>query len=100
MTASVTDDRQAFEAWAVSEWGYNLRRSSVNSDDYHYLSTQRSWQGWQAALRSQGKVVSEEDVAKMQALAESWRVNYYDHLGEPAYLKCAEDLTAIIGEGD
>ncbi len=97
MTTSVTDDRARFEAWAREEHGAWLDKDSHGR--YTIPAEESMWLGYQAALRSQGKVVSEEDVAKMQELAESWRVKYYDYLGEPAYLKCAEDLTAIIGEG-
>jgi hypothetical protein len=62
MTNPPTDEmREAFEKWAKSKWGYNLRRSDVNRNDYHYLSTQRSWQGWQAALSHQGEVVESEN---------------------------------------
>jgi hypothetical protein len=98
MTTSVTDDRQAFEAWAVAN-GHPVTVRYDGSDKYVSTLTNLRWHGWQAALRSQGKVA---EVSRLRALAGSWQ-RKADNLGFPYgedYLGCANDLTAIIGEGD
>ena len=114
MTTSVTDDRQAFEAWATSEFGYHTRRSLSDKDGYHYLSTQRAWEGWAAALSTQPKAVSVDEAENRglrNGLALGWRLGQendtktfnsvsatYDR--ESREMRQEQHLTAIIGEGD
>lgn len=52
MTDQIERERKAFKKYAEREWGYNLRRSKVNSYDYHYPSTQNAWQGWLARAQA------------------------------------------------
>lgn len=103
MTTSVTDDRAMFEEWADQERVYDLRRGKALPDEYLFSSTDRAWRAWQAALRSQGKVV---EVSKLRDLAHWWgkniermqgRVNPHEIAG---LTRCQKELTAIIGEGD
>lgn len=113
--ASVTDvQREAFEKWATSEFGYNTRRSLSDKDGYHYLSTQRAWEGWSGALSNQPKAVS-VDEAENRGLrngpALGWRLGQdddtatfnsvsatYEH--EAREMRESKRLAAIIGEGD
>jgi len=91
--ASVTDaQRDAFEKWATSEFGYNTRRSLSDKDGYHYLSTQRAWEGWSAALSTQPKAVIVERLKPIIAGIA--------FINNPTGQRILEDLTAIIGEGD
>lgn len=98
--ASVTDvQREAFEQWATSEFGYNMRRSLSDKDGYHYPSTQRAWEGWQAALSTQPKAVKASD---LQELVDDWSdASYFsDVTPESVRDKHVHNLTAIIGEVD
>lgn len=96
MTTSVTDDRQAFEAWMKTREGFPFAGTYANL----------MWVSWQAALRSQGKVVKACDLRALPRYEVSNdgftstgtpTVERDDQYGD--WIKY-EDLTAIIGEGD
>jgi hypothetical protein len=95
MTTSVTDDRQAFEAWA-KDVGHDVRRTEAGTG-YASIDTHNAWNAWQAALRSQGKVLNTGDLI---ALREEVRVqaSLKDHYAD--WEETERMFTAIIGEGD
>lgn len=55
MTDRIEGEREKFEEWAKNVAGYDVKLSATMDGVYHYLSTQRSWQGWLA--RAQAEVV-------------------------------------------
>lgn len=49
MTTDIEQTRKQFEEWALSQ-GYDiLRDPKAEDDDYHFVSTDCAWLGWQAA---------------------------------------------------
>lgn len=107
MTTSVTDDRARFEAYWRSKENFKESFLAVDGrypDYYGNPVVQGSWEGYQAALRSQGKVVS---VDALQGLCDEWENMKVPHSASSyelgmfdGYRGAHSDLTAIIGEGD
>jgi hypothetical protein len=100
MTTSVTDQMvlAALQAY-ISETGTVESRDG----DLLHIDHEGMRAALEAALRSQGKVV---EVSKLAPLVAKWeayrrpRDNDYQAGIEDGMDRCAEDLTAIIGEGD
>jgi hypothetical protein len=109
MTTIGTDDRKDFEAWAQSR-GMWMLPSCNGVGTYCGSETEGAWESWQAALRSQGKVVSIEKLKALQPYWCDWNDQALDEETDPegslksfptiSIVYKYEDLTAIIGEGD
>jgi hypothetical protein len=95
-TSRVTDaQREAFEDWAQNLAGYDVKPSTTQDGCYHYLSTQRSWQGWQAALTRLGDVVA---VGELRDVIRKKRI-YAGHLPKEHSVIEVDDLSAILNRG-
>jgi hypothetical protein len=49
-------NRREFEEWAAKE-DYDVRKSKYDPKYYMFISTQSSWEAWQAARAKQSEII-------------------------------------------